>query len=310
MRHVAARGRHRSRRVVAQSGELLQRRRLPAFAGTRPAALRASRRHARRARPYGARCRRSRAAPVRHGRSRSARRVVAGGTGRSVPHRARARLRARARRLEPTARPLSRRAGRHGRLQRGSIGVRRARVRRRRRRAGYERRRRVVPNAARGGVRRFAGARPRARPRRAQGHRRLERRAGAQADAARPRARCGAAGRARPTRRGVLLHARVSRAAHGASAAVPRRDRMGAGHRRRADAHVRRLDGQLLRDQLLGSARHQRALRFLAGGVARRLADRRPSGPRSRRSANSPKRSSRLRTTRRGSRRSFFDLSR
>ena len=77
LRHAAACRRHRSRRVAAQSRELLQRRRLQAVAGARATTQCARRRHAGRARPDGAQRRRSCAAPLRHGRSRRARSVVA-----------------------------------------------------------------------------------------------------------------------------------------------------------------------------------------------------------------------------------------
>ena len=82
--------------------------------GRVPAARRASRRHARRARPDGAHRRRRRAAAVRRWPGRDARDPLSLTEPGERSATARARLPRRARRLEPNARPLSRGAGRHG----------------------------------------------------------------------------------------------------------------------------------------------------------------------------------------------------
>ena len=281
VRHAAARRRHRSRRLVAQPRELLQRRRLQAVAGARAAAL--SREPATRsactarwraASTISRCCCRSWQGPIARD---SLSLPEPGAAFRDVP---RARLRGVRRRLERTARPLSRASlpSRPSATPRGSVFAA-ARLRRRRRRARPRRRRRAVPNAARGrlcGRARAATSSAAARSSRTRSSGTSSKDSSSRRPISSARRACKAALDA--PRRGVLLDARVSRAADGASAAVSRRDRMGARDRGRADAHLRRLDGDLLRDQLLRAAGDQRAVRVLAGGLARRAADRRAPG--------------------------------
>ena len=284
LRHAAARRRHRSRRLAAQSRELLQRRRLQAVAGARAATQCARRRHARRARPDGAQRRRSRAAAVRHGRPRRARSAVAARTWQRVSQRrgsaispARESPGASASDAIPSS-PPSRRSVTPRVPCSSTLGCDVVDAE-----PDLERRRRAIPNVAGGRLR--GGARPRSRQaaRQAQGHRRLEHRAGAQTDGRGSRARREPASGARLRASAQFFSsARFPRAADGAGAAVPVEIEW-----------VRAIEGvpmhtyvdwmaTLLRDQLLGRAGDQRAVRVFACGLAGRVADRGPPRPRSR----------------------------